>query len=274
MILKKIISGGQTGADRAALDVAIKLNIKHGGWIPKGRKTEAGPLPEKYHLIEMPTDDYRERTQKNIIESQGTVIISRAELTGGSKLTQSYAKVIGRPYCSLNLTYTEEYEASEILKSFILENGIEVLNVAGPRLSQQPWIYQDVKTVLEVTFFQLFLSSNYAGEISEIRPSNDLTQESPATVAEAVGLLCNDLSLKAKSYIANLKPNQMFLIYFGFQEYIKNRLSLNKDNRDLIEDCIAQKINDNFTTVEDAVMVIVLKLKEKLEPDHILRVIK
>ena len=73
----KIISGGQTGADRAALDVAIKLNIPHGGWIPRGRKTEDGSLDEKYQLQEMSTESYSQRTEQNVIASDGTLIISR-----------------------------------------------------------------------------------------------------------------------------------------------------------------------------------------------------
>jgi hypothetical protein len=76
-MIKKIISGGQTVADRAALDTAIKLKIPHGGWIPKGRKAEDGPLPEMYQLQEMPTESYSARTEQNVIDSDGTLIIAR-----------------------------------------------------------------------------------------------------------------------------------------------------------------------------------------------------
>ena len=85
-MIKKIISGGQTGADRAALDVAIKLNIPHGGWILKGCITEDGPLPEIYNLQEMPTESYPARTEQNVIDSDGTLIIARGKLTGGIRL--------------------------------------------------------------------------------------------------------------------------------------------------------------------------------------------
>jgi hypothetical protein len=71
-MIKRIISGGQTGAERAALDVSIEFGIPHGGWIPKGRKTEEGPLPEKYRLKEMPTGGYQQRTHQNVIDSHGT----------------------------------------------------------------------------------------------------------------------------------------------------------------------------------------------------------
>lgn len=87
-MIEKIISGGQTGADRAGLDVAIELGIPHGGWIPKGRKTEEGPLPAKYKLKEMRTTSYPKRTEKNILDSDGTVIFTFGKLTGGSELTR------------------------------------------------------------------------------------------------------------------------------------------------------------------------------------------
>ena len=89
-MIKKIISGGQTGADRAALDVAIKLNIPHGGWVPKGRPAEDGPIHTKYQLKEMPTDSYSDRTEQNVADSDGTLIISHGELTGGSAFTRKW----------------------------------------------------------------------------------------------------------------------------------------------------------------------------------------
>jgi len=79
-MLEKIISGGQTGADQAVLDIAIKLGFPHGGWIPKGRITEAGPLPDKYRLKEMPTDSYSECIEQNVKDSKGTLIISYGKL--------------------------------------------------------------------------------------------------------------------------------------------------------------------------------------------------
>ena len=85
-MIVKIISGGQSGVDRAALDAAIRLGIPHGGWVPKGRLAEDGPLPETYSLRETPTAVYAERTEKNVVDSDGTLIISRGELTGGSDI--------------------------------------------------------------------------------------------------------------------------------------------------------------------------------------------
>ncbi len=91
-MIKIIISGGQTGADRAALDVAIKFNIPHGGWIPKGRIAEDGPLPYKYHLQEMPTASYAARTEQNALDSDATLIFARGKPTGGTDCTLQMVK--------------------------------------------------------------------------------------------------------------------------------------------------------------------------------------
>ena len=272
-MLKKIISGGQTGADRAALDVAVKFNIEHGGWIPKGRRTEDGSLPMRYHLKEMDTTDYRERTRQNIIDSQGTLIIARGPLTGGSKLTRSYAKVIGRPNCVIDLTLREEFEAAIIVKSFILENGIQVLNVAGPRLSHQPWIYDDVKTVLETALYLLFLDTRQDLALKDLIPREPVQEEFPDTLETAVALLCEDLSLKSRALIAKFDAGDIHILYFILMEYIRQRVGFDAKNGPLLTDC-ANAFGDDINTIEDAVMVILKQLKHRLETDHILRVIK
>jgi hypothetical protein len=111
-MLTKIISGGQTGADRAALDVAIKLDIPHGGWIPKGRITEDGPLPAKYQLQEMLTTSFPKRTEKNVIESDGTLIVSHGKPTGGSALTQKFAVQHNKPCLHIDLNAIAEFFAA------------------------------------------------------------------------------------------------------------------------------------------------------------------
>ena len=148
-MIKKIISGGQTGADQAALDAAIKYSFPHGGWIPKGRKTEDGILPDKYKLKEMPTDSYEKRTEQNVIDSDGTVIISHGKLTGGSKLTQELAEKYDRACFHVDMNETSAFIAVSKINSWIIENEIEVLNIAGPRASNDPKIYEDTRYIIE-----------------------------------------------------------------------------------------------------------------------------
>ena len=145
----KIISGGQTGADRAALDAAIKLGIPHGGWLPKGRKTEEGPLPRKYKLSELESENYRDRTEQNVIDSDGTLIVSFSPLTGGSALTESLAIKHDRPCLVLNLEIVSHEEAADALEKWIRKYSINTLNVAGPRASGEPRIYGAVYALLK-----------------------------------------------------------------------------------------------------------------------------
>jgi hypothetical protein len=153
-MITKIISGGQTGADRAALDFAIKYNIPYGGWLPKGRRTEDGTLPEIYQLQEMPTDEYSKRTDQNILDSDATLILSHAHLSGGSALTQSLAEKHGKPYIHIDLSKVDMRKAGLIVNIWIQRYKIKVLNVAGPRASKDPKIYQATFGLLEVLFMK------------------------------------------------------------------------------------------------------------------------
>jgi len=147
--ITKVISGGQTGADRAGLDYAIKHDIPHGGWIPKGRKTEDGKLPERYQLQEMPTGEYRKRTEKNILDSDGTLIVSHGQLSGGSALTRELAKKNKKFWIHIDMQEVTLETAAARLASWIEKNRIGTLNVAGPRASKDPKIYAATLALLE-----------------------------------------------------------------------------------------------------------------------------
>ena len=141
-MVEKIVSGGQTGADRASLDAAIKTGIPHGGWIPKGRITESGPLPLHYNLKEMPDRSYAKRTEQNVINSQGTLIVSHGRLVGGSKLTRLLALKHSRPCFHVDLDLKPASIWVLEVKNWLFECSIKVLNVAGPRASGDPSIYE------------------------------------------------------------------------------------------------------------------------------------
>lgn len=152
----KIISGGQTGADRAALDAAIKLGLPYGGWLPKGRKTEDGPLPLTYKLQELDSENYRERTEKNVMDGDGTLIVSFGPLTGGSALTESLALKHDRPCLILDLELVPVKEAKDALEKWMKKYGIKTLNVAGPRASGEPRIYEAVyKLLLQINWQEM-----------------------------------------------------------------------------------------------------------------------
>ena len=143
----KIISGGQTGADRSALDWAIENGIPHGGWCPKGRRAEDGPIDARYQLKETPSSDPVQRTEWNVVDSDGTVIFSIGErLSEGSLKTLEFAVKHRKPH--LHLSAASKESAATELKKWIEQNNIRVLNVAGPRASKEPEVAGFVKEIL------------------------------------------------------------------------------------------------------------------------------
>jgi len=271
-ILEKIISGGQTGADRAALDTALKFNIPHGGWISKGRKTESGPLPQIYRLSEMPTPDYPQRTRQNILDSSGTVIIARGELRGGSKLTQSFARVAGKPNIHIDLLTHDLFESAMIFQSFILENHIRVLNVAGPRGSRDPAIYHDVKSIIEATLYLFFLDSDSQAKFSPGYPRQIASDPLPESLEPALDLMVSDLSLKEKAWVARLTQSKISALYFSWLDEVKLRLGLDERNSALTADLKGRALWEGYTP-EDGVMDILKALKARLEVTYDLRVL-
>jgi hypothetical protein len=138
LVVSKIISGGQTGADRAALDFAIERGIPHGGWCPAGRLAEDGPIPDHYRLTETPGSDSAQRTEWNVRDSDGTVVFSIGEtLKGGSKLTLEFASRYGKPVLHISRELNEQTAATK-LAAFVVEHTIKTLNAAGPRASEEP----------------------------------------------------------------------------------------------------------------------------------------
>jgi hypothetical protein len=148
--IPKIVSGGQTGAYRAALDWALSHNLACGGWCPKGRKAEDGNIDPKYPLKESSSASYRQRTEWNVRDSDATLIFSIAPaLSGGSKKTIDFARKLNKPCLHIHPTMAD---APQRLKTFLEDNAIEVLNVTGPRVSKEPRVAQFVIQTLDRVF--------------------------------------------------------------------------------------------------------------------------
>jgi hypothetical protein len=137
-MIEKIVSGGQTGVDRAGLDAAMEAGLAVGGYCPKGRLAEDGTVPERYPLTELTCGRYASRTERNVVESDGTLVLNLGELSEGTKATVDFAKVHGKAHLVLQL---DEMPTREDCLSWMEEHSIKVLNVAGPRESKRPWVY-------------------------------------------------------------------------------------------------------------------------------------
>src|SRR5437899_1255603 len=145
----KIISGGQTGVDRAALDLALELGLPCGGWCPRGRRAEDGPLADRYPLRETTSSAYPQRTELNVRDSDGTLILTRGKPDRGTALTKRLADRHGKPCLALDLTRGPTPD--EVL-AWAEANAVRRLNVAGPREGSQPGIYAEAKAFLRGLF--------------------------------------------------------------------------------------------------------------------------
>ena len=145
--LVRIISGGQTGVDRAALDVAMARGLACGGWVPRGRRAEDGCLPLRYPMRESRRNSYGERTRLNVRDADGTLILTRGRPIGGTALTAVLAQRLGKPYLLVDL---ENAPNPTTINQWIDERGIRVLNVAGPRESTCPGIYGQAAALLDM----------------------------------------------------------------------------------------------------------------------------
>jgi hypothetical protein len=141
----KIVSGGQSGVDRAALDVALELGIECGGWCPAGRWAEDGPVPARYPLRETPSADTAQRTEWNVRDSDGTLLLTSGGASPGTDLTRDIARRLGRPVFSWPVDATEDVG---LFRRWLQVYGVHTLNVAGPRESEAPGIYDRARRIL------------------------------------------------------------------------------------------------------------------------------
>lgn len=264
--LKKIMSGGQTGADQGALDAAIKLGIPHGGWVPKGCKTETGPLPKKYQLKEMSTLNYPKRTKKNIMDSDGTLILSHGTLTGGSALTKEYAEGLKRPRLHIDLNITSHFQAALTVANWIQDNEIKILNVAGPRASKDPEIHDATMHLIESVY-------NLCEIHQDMPETEEMPDMLPTTVDEAIERLINVLSLKDRTLIANMAEIELDDLNLRLGQYIRNNFRLWTGNDALINSCKLIS-GEKDLHPDSASQIIIDELWKMLRETHKLRVMK
>lgn len=151
-MIRKVISGGQTGVDRAGLDAAVNAGIPVGGYCPKGRGAEDGVIPEQYPLVELESPESFYRTEKNVIESDGTLILNKGPVSDGTKLTLDFTVQYGKPSLVVQLDVDQIIEPSNVIR-WVKGQYISTLNVAGPRESKCPGgIYDEAKSYLDSVF--------------------------------------------------------------------------------------------------------------------------
>jgi hypothetical protein len=138
-MVQRMVSGGQTGVDRAALDAAIAAGVDCGGWCPLGRLSEDGAVPDRYPLQETPSSDYAERTLWNARDSDATLILTWGPPTEGTAYTAMCAQQLGKPVLIVDMNANPD---ADLVADWLRDRAIGTLNVAGPRESKAPGAYQ------------------------------------------------------------------------------------------------------------------------------------
>ena len=275
MMLKKIISGGQTSADQAALDAAIKLGIAHGGWIPKGRTTETGTLPENYNLQEMPTDDYSKCIEQNVKDSKGTLIIFYGKLTGDLYLAERETLKHKHQLLGVDLNQTIAFHAASLVNDWIQLRYIDILYVVGPSTTVNPNAGKHTKIMLERALISDLMNVPSQRAIADYSKKELLEKPLvlPKTIHEAVERLIAEMALKDKVVIANMTYDELADLNSNFGAYIRNAFRLWSGNHELMESCRFVSKNKKLN-VDEASFVIIDAMWEKLRKTHKLKVIK
>jgi len=233
------------------------LDITHGGWVPKDRLAKNGVIPAKYQLRETPSTGHTDHMEKNVLESDATLIISRGGLTGGALISQKRAILSARPCLHIDLYMTPVLQAVSIISSWIRLNRIEVLNVTGQKTDTDSIIYQDTINLLEkalcVNLVKNFIDQFLAGpdSISQM-------------VEVVVGQIVSALSLKKKVIIANLRLEEIQTLQYALDLYISSRL----------ETAEADDVGNISLNADRTYTVIMEKLWNRLRETHRLKVVK
>ena len=271
-MIRKIISVGQTGAERAAIDVAIRFNISYGGWIPKGGIAGISPLSNKYHLLEMRTNSYQASIKKNILESDGTLIFTRGVPEPEMKYSRMIALQRKKHFLLICLNKTFTYDAASLILSWIRQQNIATLNVSGPKASEDEKMYSAVFRILEMAYVMHQVNRSEPGNQPK-QVDTEVSSKAPKTVDEAIDRLATELSLRDKTAIGNLKEEELDALYGNLGVYLWNEFGFGSDNQHLLDSC-QNFASDRLLSRDRAVMVIIRQLRNTLRQTHRLRLVK
>ena len=274
-MLDKIISGGQTGAERAALDAAIDLDIPYNGWVPKGRKTDNGILPYQYKLNETSSKSNSNYTERNVIDSDGTLIFSHGKLRGGSVWPIKLANRHKRQYLHIDLERTPAFSAATVILDWIMKNNIKNLNITGSRASKDPSIYNHTKKIIS-SLYHLSFVKDAMPELSGIKneyPTITIEPEMPNTVDEAVEQIISAMPLRDRVTLSNLTYDELANLQATLGIYIRKKLEVWQVNQSLLNSC-RNKLGSADVDEYSAASVIIDEIWKKLRESHPLRVVE
>ena len=274
-MVKKIISGGLTVADQAALDAAMSLGIPYGGYIPWGRMTEIGTLPSKYKLQEINTDNHFDCIERNVKESNGTLIVSVGELNDDAKHARKITMKHTHQLFVVDLDLTPSFEAVTLVNDWIQKYNIELLYIIGPFTYEYLNIDRHMTIIVEGALLLDLMDAPQGSNVTDYYKDMYLKKLPllPKTVDEAIDQIISDMSLEERVRMANFTKEELRVINYSLSIFIRNQLLMKDINKELFESCRMVSGNKNLNE-GTAALVIIEKLWEKLRKTYRLRVVK
>ncbi len=267
MIVRKIISGGRSGVERAALDLAIQLGISHGGWVPHGRMVDDGRLASRYRLSETALTDGLVSDEANLKMSDGLLLLSRGPLTGPATEVLAKAQDGQHPYLLIDLDRHTRFQSSLLINAWLKSEQIEVLYITGPTENEDHRIYLETIECFRTAWWALMMAEPVAP-----RDTNANLSDRPRSLDEALARLVRELPLKDKVTIANMRADEIQGLNATLGQYVQKQFGLWEGNGDLIQSC-RQAADRPHLTDDEIVTLIIERLARKLRKTHNLRVL-
>lgn len=274
-MIEKIISGGRPGAERAALDAAIKLGMAYGGWIPKEGSRLGGMKADRYNLTPMPTTDRTESFKKNIRESDGTLMLSHGTLSSDVKNTKNTIRRYSTPLLHVDLNSTNAFNAASLINDWLIDNDLNILHVTGPTENEDGKIYSATLDILQAVYFLNLTetSMNQSMGAQELLAQPLKTAVPPKTVQAAVDIIINEMHLKDRTLMANLRKEELAPLQLNLGLYIRKKLDIWSQDATLYHACVAAAEKENLDK-SNMPMVLIMLMWKKLKDTHRLRVVK
>jgi hypothetical protein len=274
-MLDKILSGGLPGAERAALDTAVKLGIGYGGWVPKAGIDPVNRHANTYNLVEMSTPHRMEAFKKNIRESEGTLVLSHGTLSSYVRSTLKTVRRYSTPLLHVDLKSTHAFNAASMVNDWLMENDINILHVTGPTDSEDPNIYRASLDILQAVYFLNLTETSMDPSMGAPElPAQDLKEMAPPKTAQAaVDIIINDMHLKDRALMANLKAEEIAPLQLTLGLYIKKKLDVWSRDPSLYDSCVAAAEKEKLDK-SNLPMVLIKMMWKKLKDTHRLRVVK
>jgi hypothetical protein len=274
-LIRRILSGAQSGVEAGALDLALKLGLECGGWVPRGFRSAGSPLPAAYQLKETPSADFKDAVEFNARDSDGTLLLTRGKKNPHIKYAIQMALKHQKQLLNLDMRQYPIFEAGSMISTWISMQFIKSVYVTGNSREEDESIYQMTQKALETAVYLGFVKSGAHPQTGgrQLEISSTRMAQYPQTIAEAVEQLKKALPLKDRTLMANMQPHQLEHLHSGLGEYIKQNFGLYAGNSKLLQAC-AQAGQIIRPLPDEAAAVILRALWKNLQATHRLRVIK